>query len=181
MMILSVKSLLAASACVVVASFAPTSIRRTVPSLLFGSRESVFEEVDLPDFDSVFEKIQQVSPLARSIIDNGSSAATDGELKNGLSLCHETHQNSHLFSSLTLKQIKSCDGKLWNQTKRNRSSKFKSWTALVAFQHPSFDSVQNWKDLALENFSVVTSLISTRDGNGMRRLKMYTSYMPSKI
>lgn len=79
MMILYAKYFLAASACVSVTSFAPTTVPRAIPSHVFGSRESVFDDVDLPDFDSVFEKIQQLSPLARSIIDTGSSVATDGE------------------------------------------------------------------------------------------------------
>lgn len=101
MMTLDMKYILAASACVVVSSFAPTRpIPRIAPSLVFGSRESVFEEVELPDFDSVFQKIQQVSPLARSIIDNGSSASTDGKLDSILIVVScSGNTNSLLLSS----------------------------------------------------------------------------------
>lgn len=80
-MALYAKCFLAASACVIVSSFAPPSVPRSLSSLLLGSRESVFDDVALPDFDSVFGKIQQLSPLARSIINTESSVTTDGKCK----------------------------------------------------------------------------------------------------
>jgi hypothetical protein len=69
-----------ASICVVVSSFAPARVPRTTSSWVLSSRENVFDAVELPDFDIVFEKIQQLSPLARSIIDTEStSMPTDGK------------------------------------------------------------------------------------------------------
>jgi len=52
-------------------------------TMLRNSNVNLFEslDMDMPDFDEIFSKIQQVSPLARSVIDDndGRLSVADGK------------------------------------------------------------------------------------------------------